>query len=391
MDTVRSTSGSRHEILERRKRERLRAERKRKMLIRRIISGAALLAFIAIIVVIIVSATSCAKKRKAAKAGLAGDVAASELSDSKRPNPEAASIAKKAEPDYPFVNQNPVVDGMLKVGDTHFIAGYEANRTSSTIYPPEEISQSTYSILIDASTGEIVAGQNEKDRMYPASMTKVMTLLVAVEHIKNLDDTIYVSQEAADWSYSHGGSAVNWSVGEKITVKDLLYGCILSSGADACYDLAVYVAGSLDGFVDLMNAKVDELGLSGTTHFTNCAGFYDDNHYTTVYDMALIMKAAAENDLCREVMSAHIYTTPMTDEHPEGILISNWFLRRIEDKETKGEVLCAKTGFVNESGNCAVSYMLSDSGTPYICCTGHAHSAWRAIYDHVGLYYNYTK
>lgn len=391
MDTVRNTPESRREILQQRKRERLRQERKRKMLIRRIISGTVFLTFIAIVVVIIVSATSCAKKRKAAKAELEGANTVTDESASKRPAPASASIAKKPEPDYPFVNQNPVVDGMIKVGDTHFLAGYEANRTSSTIYPPEDISQSTYSVLINASTGEIVAGQNEKDRMYPASMTKVMTLLVAVEHIKDLDDTVYVSQEAADWSYSHDGSAVNWSVGEKITVKDLLHGCILSSGADACYDLAIYVAGSLDAFTDMMNAKVEELGLSGSTHFTNCAGFYDDNHYTTVYDMAMIMKAAAENDLCREVMSAHIYTTPVTEEHPEGILISNWFLRRIEDKETKGEVLCAKTGFVNESGNCAVSYMLSDSGTPYLCCTGHAHSAWRAIYDHVGLYYNYTK
>ena len=391
MDTLRNTPESRREILRRRKIERLKRERKRKLLIRRIIAGAALLAFIAIIVVIITNAVSCAKKHKAAKTEAMGENITTDVVDSGRPHPDTASIAKKPEPDFPFVNQNPIVDGMIKVGDTHFIAGYEANRTASTIYPPEEISQSTYSVLINASTGEIVAAQNEKDRMYPASMTKVMTLLVAVEHIKDLDDTVYVSQEAADWSYSHDGSAVNWSVGEKITVRDLLYGCILSSGADACYDLAVYVAGSLDGFVDLMNAKVDELGLSGSTHFTNCAGFYDDNHYTTVYDMALIMKAAAENDLCREVMSAHTYTTPNTDEHPEGILISNWFLRRIEDKETKGEVLCAKTGFVSESGNCAVSYMLSDSGTPYLCCTGHAHSGWRAIYDHVGLYYNYTK
>ena len=268
---------------------------------------------------------------------------------------------------------------------------YTAQKTGSTISPPEEISQSLFSILIDASTGEIVAERDAYDRMYPASMTKVMTLLVAVEHLHTLDDKIIVSQEAADYSYSHGGSAVNWSPGEEITVKDLLYGCILSSGADACYDLAVYVAGDLDSFVELMNEKVEELGLSATTHFTNVAGFYDDNHYTTAYDMAMILKAAVENDLCREVMSAHTYTTPSTEEHPEGILISNWFLRRIEDKDSKGLVLCAKTGFVNQSGNCAASYMISNSGRPYLCVTGHAHSAWRAIYDHVGLYYNYTK
>lgn len=309
-----------------------------------------------------------------------------------RPHPEESKISNTYAHEHPFANTNkPDEDGMIQVGEVKMKAGYTAQTTSSTISPPEEISQSTYSILIDETTGDIVAARNAYDRMYPASMTKIMTLLVAVENITDLDDVVYVSQEAADWSYSNDGSAVNWSVGEKLTVRDLLYGTILSSGADAVYDLAVYVAGDQDTFVQMMNDKVAELGLSATTHFTNAAGFYDDNHYTTPYDMAMIIKAAVENDLCREVMSAHTYTTPVTEEHPEGILISNWFLRRIEDKDSGGFVMCAKTGFVSQSGNCAASYMISNSGLPYVCVTGHAHSAWRAIYDHVGLYYNYTK
>ena len=308
-----------------------------------------------------------------------------------RPHPEEAKIENTFAHEHPFANTNkPDEDGMIQVGDVKMKAGYTAQTTASTISPPEEISQSTYSILIDETTGDIVSARNAYDRMYPASMTKIMTLLVAVENITDLDDVVYVSQEAADWSYKNDGSAVNWSVGEKLTVRDLLYGTILSSGADAVYDLAVYVAGDQDTFVQMMNDRVASLGLSETTHFTNAAGFYDDNHYTTPYDMAMIIKAAVENDLCREVMSAHTYTTPITKEHPEGILISNWFLRRIEDKDSGGLVLCAKTGFVSQSGNCAASYMISNSGKPYVCVTGHAHSAWRAIYDHVGLYYNYT-
>ena len=308
-----------------------------------------------------------------------------------RPHPDEATIENTFAHEHPFANTNkPDEDGMIQVGDVKMKAGYTAQTTASTISPPEEISQSTYSILIDETTGDIVSARNVYDRMYPASMTKIMTLLVAVENITDLDDVVYVSQEAADWSYKNDGSAVNWSVGEKLTVRDLLYGTILSSGADAVYDLAVYVAGDQDTFVQMMNDRVASLGLSETTHFTNAAGFYDDNHYTTPYDMAMIIKAAVENDLCREVMSAHTYNTPITEEHPEGILISNWFLRRIEDKDSGGLVLCAKTGFVSQSGNCAASYMISNSGKPYVCVTGHAHSAWRAIYDHVGLYYNYT-
>ena len=107
--------------------------------------------------------------------------------------------------------------------------------------------------------------------------------------------------------------------------------------------------------------------------------------------MAVILKAAMENELCREVMSAHTYTTSSTEQHPEGIQISNWFLRRIEDKETNGEVVCAKTGYVVQSGNCAASYGVTNSGKHYICVTANAHSGWRCIYDHVEIYKTYTE
>ena len=126
-----------------------------------------------------------------------------------------------------------------------------------------------------------------------------------------------------------------------------MYGTILPSGGDAALALAEYVAGSHDKFVDMMNDKLKELGLSDTAHFTNCVGIYDDDHYCTLSDMAMIMKAAVENDLAKEILKTHIYTTSQTPEHPEGIEISNWFLRRIEDKDTGGEVICAKTGFRN--------------------------------------------
>jgi D-alanyl-D-alanine carboxypeptidase (penicillin-binding protein 5/6) len=88
-------------------------------------------------------------------------------------------------------------------------------------------------------------------------------------------------------------------------------------------------------------------------------------------------------------LSAHTYTTSATEQHPEGITISNWFLRRIEDKDTGGEVLCAKTGYVAQSGNCAVSYGVDADGREYVCATTGAHSSWRCIYDHVALYKKY--
>ena len=254
---------------------------------------------------------------------------------------------------------------------------------------------SQYAILVNTDTGEILAERNAFDRIVPASMTKVMTVLVAVEHMQNpeenLKDKVTITQEICDESYRSGSSFVGYGVGDQASVEDLLYGAILPSGADAAMALAEYTAGSQEAFADMMNEKAQELGIADTTHFTNCVGLYDENHYSTVYDMAVIMRAAIDNELCKKVLSTHTWTTGATMDHPEGIQISNWFLRRIEDHDTNGTVVCGKTGFVNESGNCAVSYQEGNSGTGYIACTALTYNQWRSIYDHIALYKTYTK
>jgi D-alanyl-D-alanine carboxypeptidase (penicillin-binding protein 5/6) len=135
-----------------------------------------------------------------------------------------------------------------------------------------------------------------------------------------------------------------------------------------------------------MNEKLDEMGLSGTSHMTNCVGLYDDDHYSTPYDIAMILKAAADDPFCREVLSTKKYTTSASKQHKEGLLISNWFLRRIEDQDTPGEVLCAKTGYVAQSGSCAASLAMDGAGKEYICVTAGSTSSWRCIYDHVDIY-----
>lgn len=253
----------------------------------------------------------------------------------------------------------------------------------------DEKVMSSYALLIDLDESRVVAQKGMHERISPASMTKIMTVLVAAEHVTDLTDTFTVTREITDYSYRNDCSAAGFGDGETVTIEDLFYGTILPSGADAAAGLAYYVSGSLDEFMVLMNEKIEELGLSDSAHFTNCVGLYDENHYCTIYDMAVMLKAAVENDLCREVMSARRYTTSQTAEHPEGIELSNWFLRRIEDKDTKGEVVCAKTGFVDQSGSCAASYTISDSGKHYICVTANAHSSWRCIYDHVAVYQEY--
>lgn len=258
-----------------------------------------------------------------------------------------------------------------------------------TIYSEEVIS--THALLVDVSTDTIVASKGAFDRISPASMTKVLTVLVAAEQLTeaDLDDTFTMTLEITDYAYVNDCSSVGFLNDEVVTVRDLFYGTILPSGGDAAVGLATYVAGSHEAFVELMNEKLEELGLSETAHFTNCVGLYDEEHYCTLYDMAIIMCAAMENELCREFLSCHTYTTTPTTQHPEGIIISNWFLRRIEDKDTGGEVIGAKTGYVVQSQNCAVSYGTFAGGTPYICVTAGSTSSWRCIYDQVEIFNRY--
>lgn len=270
------------------------------------------------------------------------------------------------------------------------VYSFEPTAETVSIYNEEIISENA--ILVDESTGKIVASKKAKERISPASMTKVLTILVAAENLtkEQLDDTFVITREITDYGYVNDLSAVGFLDGEKVTIKDLFYGTILPSGADAAIGLATYVAGSQEAFVEMMNEKLKELGLADTSHYTNCVGLYDKEHYSTVYDMAVIMKAAVENEFCKAVLSEHNYTTASTAEHPEGINISNWFLRRIEDKDTGGEVLCAKTGYVMQSKNCAVSYGTFADGSPYICVTAGSSSSWRCIYDHVEIYNQYV-
>ena len=253
---------------------------------------------------------------------------------------------------------------------------YRFEETEDTVSIATEEVISTHAILVDESTDQIIAAKGAGERIMPASMTKVLTILVAAEHIpeEKLDDTFEMTLEITDYAYVNDCSSVGFLDGEKVPVRDLFYGTAMHSGGDAALGLAFYVAGSQEAFVELMDEKLDELGIAGSTHFTNCVGIYD---------------AALQNDLCREVMSKHIYTTKPTKEHPEGIEISNWFLRKIEDKDTGGEVLCAKTGYIVQSKNCAVSYEIAADKTPYICVTAGSTSNWRCIYDHVEIYNRY--
>ena len=364
-----------------RRKERMQREKQKQIMIRRFsIVAAAALAVLLIILVI----KGISHVGKAAESEKSDSDYASTLAAVENFYENMEDTGEEGQPDGTDSQEpDPWEDSAQRAGNVS--KGYQT--TGSTIAPSGDI-KSSYVIFVDLDDGEILMGRNEKTRMNPASMTKILTLLVAVENFDNLDDTFTMTSGIMDYCLKNDCSTAGFENGDTVTLRDLLYGAILPSGGEAAIGLATYVAGSQEAFVDLMNERLEEMGLSETTHFTNCVGVYDANHYSTVYDMAVIMENVMANDLCREVLSSRTYLTGGTKKQPDGIELSNWFLRRIEDKDVgNGQVTSGKTGYVLQAKFCAVSYGEDRSGKRYICVTGGAEgNRFTAVADHAEIY-----
>lgn len=267
----------------------------------------------------------------------------------------------------------------------------EYKLTDKTVAIPAD-NDAKYAIIIDKRDNTIVAQRNIHTRTYPASTTKIMTLIVAVENAKNLEDTFVMTQEIADFVFSSQASTAGFKVGETVTVKDLMYATILPSGADGAIGLAEKIAGSEEEFVKLMNEKVDELGLQNT-NFTNVVGLHHKDNYSSVYDMAIILDYALKNPLCKEILSQYQHTTEKTAEHPDGILLSSTLFSNMYGTEPEtATIYGGKTGFVNESGYCIASYgMANESGNEYIIVTFSNSARWPAFFGQIDLYKKFAK
>lgn len=247
-------------------------------------------------------------------------------------------------------------------------------------------------IIVDKSTNQVVAARNAHQRAFPASTTKIMTLLVAVENITDLNETFTMTYEITDPLFVQGASIAGFLNGETIPLIDMLYGAVLPSGADAAVGLAIHIAGSEEAFVELMNKKVKDLGLENT-HFTNVVGLHNEDNYSTAYDMAIITDAAMQNELCREILSTYQYTTTKTPQNPDGILLSSTLYSYMYGTEPEtATIMGGKTGYVNESGYCIASYGAGNqSGKEYIVVTLGNSSLWPAIHGQIALYKEYAK
>lgn len=231
---------------------------------------------------------------------------------------------------------------------------------------------STNAILIELDTHTITAQKSANEKIFPASMTKIMTLLVAAENMTSLNQTATVTKQTTNYCYVEGASVVGFDPDETVTMEDLLYGTILPSGADATMTLAECIAGSEEKFVELMNKKAQDLGLNGT-HFVNTSGLHHPDHYSTVHDIALILKAAMDNDICFKVLTSSHYVTSETTQHATGIPLYSIVHQRIAlIKLNTVEVIGGKTGYTPEAGQCLATFAITQDGREFIFVSANA-------------------
>ncbi len=226
---------------------------------------------------------------------------------------------------------------------------------------------SPYAYLYDLENNQVLYNKNGDEQIYPASMTKLMTAIIAVEHL-DLDETITITSEMYSPFAGIDASVAGFSIGESPTVRDLLYGLLLPSGADSACVLAYAVAGNIDSFVLLMNDKVNELGLSHT-HFTNTTGLHNPNQYSTCADIAKICATAVQYDAIKEILETKNYTTGPLLYHPEGLALTD----HISDSLRYGITgfVGGKTGYTPDAGRCLASYAVIN-GMQCILVTANA-------------------
>lgn len=230
---------------------------------------------------------------------------------------------------------------------------------------------SSNAVLISLDDNEILLDKSSDEKIYPASLTKIMTAIVAIENLPDLDEQIYLSEDMFEKLYSENASMAGFLPNEKVAAIDLIYGALLPSGAESCIGLADAIAGSEKSFVKLMNEKAEELGMNDT-HFTNSTGLHDRNHYTTVNDIAKLLKYALQNDIFREVYTSKRHTTKATNLRSDGITFQSTMFRKMKtDNVNNGTIKGGKTGYTEEAKLCLASLAEID-GKEYILVTANA-------------------
>ncbi|MSS62942.1 D-alanyl-D-alanine carboxypeptidase family protein [Velocimicrobium porci] len=215
-------------------------------------------------------------------------------------------------------------------------------------------------ILMDVSSGLILYEKNSHKKQYPASITKIMTTLLAIENC-SMGEIVTFSHDCV-FGIETGSSHIGIDVDEKLTVEQALYAIMLASANEVSWGIGEHVSGSLKAFAKAMNTRAKELGCTDT-HFVNANGLHNDNHYTTVYDMALISREAMKSSTFRKIISTKSYTIPPTNKHKEPNSFLNHHQMLVGNKypQYKYEYcIGGKTGYTTKAGSTLVTFAKKD-------------------------------
>lgn len=230
-----------------------------------------------------------------------------------------------------------------------------AAATAATVTASDDFSlDAKAAILVEIGSDSVLYEQDADEKLYPASLTKIMTCLLALEY-GDLEDTVTVTESALEGLHPDGSSA-DLLAGEQMSLNDLLYCVMLASANDGCNVVAEYVSGSVDAFVELMNARAAEIGCTGT-HFANTHGLHDDDHYTTARDLAKITMVALENEVFQTICTTTVYTVPATNLSDARTLYTTNYL--VSDAMTPAyywpKASGVKTGYTSQAGRCLIT------------------------------------
>ena len=237
--------------------------------------------------------------------------------------------------------------------------------TDESQYSPSDTTSEAAG-LFDITDGQVMYSKNAFERLYPASITKVMTALIAIKY-GDLTDTVTVTEDAV--ITEAGATLAGIHPGDQLTMEQLLYGLMLPSGNDAGAAIAVHMAGSIDAFAELMNREAQKLGATGT-HFMNPHGLTNADHYTTAYDLYLIFNEALKQPEFRKVTGTTSYTADYTDGSGNPVSTTweggNWYMvgqRQTPDGLT---VFSGKTGTTSAAGFCLIMASRDQKEKEYI-------------------------
>lgn len=243
--------------------------------------------------------------------------------------------------------------------------------SSTPVSIDTESLHSPCAILVRLGDKTVLMQKRSDEKIYPASLTKMMTAVVAIESIPDLKQKIQLSPSIFKPLYKEDASRAGFLPGEEVRAIDLLYGALLPSGAECCIGLADKVSGSEQNFVTKMNQKAKQLGMDNT-HFANSTGLQDKNHYTTVKDLSLLLGYALQNKTFREIFTSSRHSTAATNKHTSGITFTSTLSQNMKNHTLPGgAILGGKTGYTDEAGLCLASLAKIDR-KEYILVTAGA-------------------